>query len=159
MKRAMRIDAVELYLQQQGIDYEVTVHEPRYTAASEAIASGTEPYHAAKAVALRDGDGYRLAVLRASDRLDLHKVRTCLDLDSRLRFATERELSADFPDFEVGAIPPFGTMLGIPEIIDKRVLKGDRVLCSGGDHTHSVVVSPSDMARAADCLIADVRED
>jgi prolyl-tRNA editing enzyme YbaK/EbsC (Cys-tRNA(Pro) deacylase) len=39
------------------------------------------------------------------------------------------------------------------------VLDHDRVLCNAGDHTHSVLLDPSEIVRAANAEVADVRED
>ena len=76
------IDMVSGYLDENGVQYEVVEHEERFTAASEARAAGVEPQDAAKEVLLRSEGGYALAVIPASERLDLQKVRRALDTDS-----------------------------------------------------------------------------
>ena len=68
-------------------------------------------------------------------------------------------MGTDFPDFELGAIPPLGEMLPAPEIVDRRVLEHDRVLCNGGDHTHSVLLDPKEIVRVSNAQVADVCED
>jgi Ala-tRNA(Pro) deacylase len=157
---ARPIDRTTRHLDEQGIAYEVVEHEQAFGAASEAVASGVRPDNAAKSVLLHDDEGYRLAVTLASDRLDLRKLGELLDTSkAKLRLATEEEMSADFPDFELGAIPPFGEMLPAPEIVDRRVLDHERVLCNGGDHTHSVLLDPKEIVRAADAQVADVCEE
>jgi prolyl-tRNA editing enzyme YbaK/EbsC (Cys-tRNA(Pro) deacylase) len=154
------IDWTTRHLEEVGIEYEVVEHEQAFSAASEAVASGVRPDNAAKSVLLHDGDGYRLVVLQASDRLDLGKVRDLLDTSrGQLRLVTEDEMGAEFSRFELGAIPPLGEMLPAPEIVDRRVLGHDRVLCNGGDHTHSVLLDPNDIVRASDAQVADVSED
>lgn len=154
------IDRTTRHLDEEGIAYEVVEHEQAFSAATEATASGVRPDNAAKSVLLHDGDGFRLVVIQASDRLDLSKVRDLLDATrAQLRLATEDEMAAALPDFELGAIPPLGEMLPAPEIIDRRVLDHDRVLCNGGDHTHSVLLNPEDIVRASDAQVADVCED
>jgi Ala-tRNA(Pro) deacylase len=148
------------HLEERGIDFEVVEHDRAFTAAAEARAAGQEPANAVKSVLLRDVDEYELVVLQASDRLDLRKVRDQLgEGRSGLRLATEEEMDADFPQFELGALPPLGEMLPAPEIVDSRVLDHDRVLCNAGDHTHSILVDPSEIVRASNAEIADVRED
>jgi Ala-tRNA(Pro) deacylase len=157
--RPMPVETVVSHLEERGIAYEVVEHDRALTAAGEARAAGQEPANAVKSVLLRDLDGYELVVLQASDRLDLRKVREQLGgKRSELRFATEVEMDADFPQFELGALPPMGEMLPAPEIVDRRVLDHDRVLCNAGDHTHSVLVDPSEIVRAANADVADVRE-
>jgi Ala-tRNA(Pro) deacylase len=157
---ARAIDRLTGHLEELGIDYEVVEHEEAFTAASEAAASGVRPDNAAKSILVHDGDGYRLVVIPASERLDLRKVRDLLDVSrAKLRLATEEEMAADFPGFELGAIPPFGEMLPAPEIVDPRVLDHERVLCNGGDHTHSALLDPNDIVRASSAQVADVCED
>jgi Ala-tRNA(Pro) deacylase len=145
------------FLDQQGISYEVVEHDEGFTAAAEARAAGVEPHNAAKTVILRDDQGYELAVIPASERLDLRKVRDALDREMRL--ATEQEIGADFGQFELGALPPLGPMVPAPELVDARVLEHDRVLCNAGDHRHSVLLDPKDLVRAADAQVADICED
>jgi Cys-tRNA(Pro)/Cys-tRNA(Cys) deacylase len=154
------IDRTTRHLDELGIAHEVIEHERAYTAAAEAGAAGVSPENAVKSVLLHDGDGFRLAVIQASDRLDLGKVRELLEASrAELRLVSEEEMAASLPDFELGAIPPLGEMLPAPEIVDRRVLTHDRVLCNGGDHTHSILLDPNDLVRASDAQVADVCED
>jgi len=153
-----RVEGTTGFLDEQGVAYEIVDHRQGLTAAAEARAAGVEPEHATKSVLLRDGAGYRIVVIQASDRLDLGKVRELLGEGKELRFATEREMGADFPQFELGALPPLGPILPAPEIVDRRVLEHDRVLCNGGDHRHSLLIDPRDLARVSDAQVADVVE-
>jgi Ala-tRNA(Pro) deacylase len=160
MEASSPVETTKSHLEHQGIEYELVEHDRALTAAAEARAAGQEPANAVKSVLLRSIEGYELVVLQASDRLDLGKVSEQLgESRSDLRLATEEEIDADFPQFELGAIPPLGEMLPAPEIVDRRVLDHDRVLCNAGDHTHSVLVDPSEIVRASRAEIADVRED
>jgi Ala-tRNA(Pro) deacylase len=153
------VEAVTSYLDEQGVEYEVVEHEERFTAAAEARASGTEPEDAAKDILLRRDDDYVIAVIPASERLDLKKVHELLGGDSKFRLATEAEIAADFSSFEVGALPPFGPILGIAAIVDRRLLDHERVLCSGGDHRHSVRVDPNELVRLSDARAGDICEE
>lgn len=155
---ADKTDAVTEYLNGQQVEYEVVEHGERFTAAAEARASGVGPEDAAKDVVLRRGDEYVLAVIPASERLDLKKARDLLGAPE-LRLATEDELATDFPQFELGALPPFGPILGVPQLVDERLLDHEQVLCNGGDHRHSLKVDPKEMVRVADARVADLRQD
>lgn len=154
------IDRTTRHLDQLGIAYELVEHDQAFTAASEADAAGVLPENAAKSVLLHDGERYRLAVIPASDRLALAKVRDLLDTSrSSLRLATEEEIAAELPEFELGAIPPLGEMLPAPEIVDSRLLAHERVLCNGGDHAHSLLLDPNDVVRVSEARVADVCEE
>ena len=147
--------AVTEFLERHGVPYEVVEHERTQTAAAEARAAGMPAADVAKTVVLRDQEGMRLAVIPASHRLDLHKVKR--ELGSKgLRLVTEQEMATEFEDFEVGAVPPFGPMFHALELVDERLLGHDRILCGGGDHEHGVLVDPHDMVQAGQARVADI---
>jgi Ala-tRNA(Pro) deacylase len=153
------IEAVVEHLDAAGVAYEVIEHEPTMSAGAEAATTHRPPAEVAKTVILQDGGSYVLAVVPASERIDIHKVRDLLGASKSLRLATEAEIARDFPALEVGAAPPFGPMMPRAEVIDHRLMDSDRVLCAGGDHTHAVVVDPRDIARMTKAKTADISED
>ena len=156
--QAHGIAAVTAYLDGEGMGYEVVEHRPTFSAAAEARASGTEPREAAKTLALHDRGGYRVAVIPALRRLDLHRCRELLGATSHLRLATEEELERDFPMFEVGAMPPLGPMIPAPEMIDVHLLYHEKILCAGGDHRHSLRLDPRDLLRLTEPRVASLCE-
>jgi Ala-tRNA(Pro) deacylase len=150
--------AVTEFLEREGVPFEVVEHERTETAAAEARAAGIPPAGVAKTVVLRDQEGVRLAVIPASHRLDLHKVKR--ELGSKgLRLVTEQEMASEFDGVEVGAVPPFGPMFHALELVDQRLLDHDRILCGGGDHEHGVLVDPHDVVQAGQARVADICED
>ena len=151
------IDVVTELLERRGVPYEVVEHEPTYSAQAEARAAAAEPAATAKTVALHDRDGYRLAVVPASERLDVRRARVALGATHHLRLATEEEMREQFPAFEVGAIPPF-TPGHLPEIVDIALLHHERIVCAGGEHEHSVRIAPLDLLRLAEPRVADICE-
>jgi Ala-tRNA(Pro) deacylase len=155
---AEKIDTLTRFLDEHGVTYEVVEHGEQFTAAAEARASGVGPEDAAKDVILRRGEKYVLALIPASERLDLEKVGDLLGAGHELRLATEDEIAAEFPGFAVGAVPPFGPIFEVEEIVDRRLLDHDRVLCSGGDHSHSVKVDPNEVVRLAGAQVGDLSQ-
>lgn len=153
------VERLAEFLDGQGISYEVVEHPARSTAAADARAAGILPHDAAKTVVLRDGDEFRIAVIPASERLDLRKLRELLGSGDRLRLASEEEIAGQFAGFEVGALPPFAPVLPAPEVLDRRLLDHDRIFCSGGDHRHGVLIDPQDMVRIGRPQLADVCQD
>ena len=67
--------AVIDFLERHRVAYEVIEHRDTFAATSEARAAGTDPDRMAKTVLLHDRDGFRVAVVPASEELDLHKAR------------------------------------------------------------------------------------
>ena len=89
--------------------------------------------------------------------LERVRARQALRADRHLRLATEEEAAEAFPDYEVGALPPFAAG-HVPEIVDTRLLYVDRILCAAGDHRHGVLLAPRDLVRMAEPRVADICE-
>ena len=102
------MSAVTEHLQQRGSAFELLPHRQAYTATDEARALGIDTGEVLKTLAVRTGPGYALAVIPASCRLDLHLVRETLG-DHHARLASEEELARDFADYQLGALPRWGT--------------------------------------------------
>jgi Ala-tRNA(Pro) deacylase len=150
---------LEGYLREQGVKVELIEHAHSESAAAEARAAHLPAEQTAKTVVLHGPGGYRFAVIAASDRLDLRKAADAFDVTRHsLRLATEADLAADFPGYEVGALPPLGPDTPV-ELIDMRLLGYHRVLCSGGDHEHSLLIDPADIVRATGARTEDLRQD
>ena len=154
-----RADAIVEFLEGEGVDYELIEHEPTMSAAAEARTTHRSPDQVAKTIVLHDGSGYVIAVIPASERLDLHKLREALGARRRLHLAGEDEIAREFPTLEVGAVPPFGPMVPAAEVIDSTLLERRRILCPAGDHRHSVLVSPLDVLRITGASSAYICQD
>lgn len=83
-------------------------------------------------------------VIPASCRLNLHLAREALG-DSRARLATEEELGRDFPDYELGALPPLGALLDVRVYVDPEVLGHDTVTFAAGSQTESVKLQTQEL--------------
>jgi Ala-tRNA(Pro) deacylase len=154
-----RVTAIIEFLDGAGIKYELIEHEPTMSAAGEARVTEHAPDQVAKTVVLHDGSAYVIAVIPASERLDLHKLRELLGATRQLRLASEDEIARDFPSLEVGAVPPFGPMVPAAEVIDRALLEQQRILCPAGDHRHSVLIDPRDVVRISAATAADICQD
>lgn len=154
-----RVEAITGFLDGVGIQYELREHAPVISAAAEARVACIPPEQVAKTVVLHDGNAYVVVAIPASDRLDVHKLRELLGATRQLRLASEAEISRDFPTLEVGAVPPFGPMVPAAEVVDRSLMGHERILCPAGDHRHSVLVDPRDIARITAAQTGDVCED
>ena len=153
------IAAVTECLRGEGIRHEVIEHDETLSATAEAAATHRPQQQVAKTIVLHDQGVYLLAILPASHRLDLHKLREVLGAGGSLQLATEAQMAEDFPSLEVGAVPPLGPTVPACEVLDSRLLEEDRVLCAGGDHRHSVLLDPRDIVTAMDATVADICAD
>jgi Ala-tRNA(Pro) deacylase len=142
-------------LDRDGLRYELIAHPRTMTARAEANAIGIAAHEVAKTVVLATSAGYVRAVVPASERLDLHKARELLD-DRECRLATEEELGAAYPAFELGAVPPFGGPAGDRVVVDRRLAELDAVVLEAGSHDQSVRLRTSDLLAHSGAEVADI---
>lgn len=121
------------------VDYEILRHHHSRTALATARTAHIDPAALAKAVVLKDQIGPLLAVVPASERLDLEGLRAALHRPT-LAFLPEDELDQLFFDCEKGAIPPLGPDYRVPTIVDKRLRDAADVYFEAGDHEDLVHV-------------------
>jgi len=133
-------------LEKRGVTFEATSHPETYTSVDEARALGIAADEVLKAVMLNTASGYRLAVVPASRRLDMKLVEKALG-DKHARLATEQELELDFPGYELGALPPLGSLLSVPTYVDPEVMGHEMIVFAAGSRTDSVKVRTKDLFR------------
>ena len=123
---------VKSYLESKHLSYEVLQHPHTSSSAETADAAYIWGDQLAKSVLLEDAAGYVMAVLPASNRVDLKKLRE--KMHRPLELASEEELGEIFSDCEVGAVPPLGDAYGVPVIYDDCLTKLASVYFEAGDH-------------------------
>ncbi|HET7517373.1 MAG TPA: YbaK/EbsC family protein [Actinomycetes bacterium] len=141
------------HLTERGVGFEVVPHRRAFTSLQEAREVGVAADAVLKTVAVRTRDKYVLAVVPASRRLDLRLVHQTLE-DPAARLASEAELVADFPGYELGALPPLGSLLGVPLLVDPEVLDHKLVVFAAGTETESVQVTTAELFRDEPLAVA-----
>jgi prolyl-tRNA editing enzyme YbaK/EbsC (Cys-tRNA(Pro) deacylase) len=119
------MSVVTEHLEQQGSAFEVLPHWQTYTSADEARALGIDADEVLKPLAMRTGSGYALM------------ARAAL-ADNHARLATEDELGRDFAGYQLGALPPLGTLLDVTVYVDPEVLGHATVAFAAGSQTESI---------------------
>jgi Ala-tRNA(Pro) deacylase len=141
-----------------SIPYEVIAHRHADTALEEADAVGVEAFRVAKTIILTTPDGLVRAVLPACERLDMHKVRDLLGT-SHVELASEELLEAHYPEYEVGAVPPFPGTSGDVVLIDGRLDKSPFLVTAAGTHEESVRLRTTDLVALTEGMLCDLCED
>jgi Ala-tRNA(Pro) deacylase len=120
------------YLQNRTLEYEEIDHVPTDSALKSSEAAHIPGDRMAKSVLLGDTEGYLLAVIPATYRLQLEEVSRLTG--RKYRLIPEDELVEAFSDCEAGAIPPIGMPYGIDTLVDASLMRQPDVYCESGDH-------------------------
>lgn len=141
------------YLKQNAVRYAHSIHPPAYTACEVASAERMSAHDLAKVVIYSGDNGHGMLVLPADTSVDFAEVRRLLGL-REIRLATEAELIDLFPDCEVGAMPPFGSMFNLPVLADERIAVAEFMAFSAGTHQDVLRMSVSDFHKLVNPLVA-----
>jgi Ala-tRNA(Pro) deacylase len=125
---------VAAFLEQNHVECETLLHPPAYTAQKRARFLHVPGRQVAKSVLLRTSSGYLVAVLPATHQIDTEALGVALG--ERVQVAPADEVAGIFPDCEWGTVPAFGTLYGLPTLLDDGI-DADRVLVFEG-HTHGL---------------------
>jgi Ala-tRNA(Pro) deacylase len=144
-------------LDEHGVSYDVLPHEHTESAAAEADALGLSPADVAKTLVVATPAGYVRAVLPASERIDLNKLRDVHPgARKKVHLASEEDLARDYPEFDLGAVPPVGGNRHDPVVVDSRVAGRDAIVVEAGSHEESIRLAPADLVRVAGAEVADI---
>lgn len=144
-------------LTREGAPFEVIGHREVYTAQERAAACHVPGRRLAKVVIVRDGDWYAMAVLPATARLDLSELRRRTRRYD-LTLASEDELERLFPGCEIGAMPPFGRVFGLPVYLDRAFAAGDEMFFESGTHREEVSMPMAEYIRVERPAIATLAQ-
>lgn len=120
------------WLRDRHLSYDMIEHSPTSSSLRTALACGIPSDRMAKAVVLKDGGDYVLAVLPASNRVELSDLSR--EFGHRPQLASEAEIGRLFDDCASGAVPPAGECYGIEVIVDDSIAAQPDVYFEGGDH-------------------------
>jgi Ala-tRNA(Pro) deacylase len=144
-------------LERYQIPYVHTRHANAYRALEVADAEHLPPHMLAKTVIVRGPYGYAMAVLPADCRVDLIELAEKLQFGC-VRLATEEEIRDRFPESEIGAMPPFGPLFGMPVYLDVSLAEEPHILFNAGTHRDAIHIQLADYIRLADPVIVQFAE-
>jgi len=146
-------DEVIAVLTAADVPFELLPHRRTTSASGSALALGVLPQKTGKTVVVRVRDTFVRAVVPASRRLSLDKLGHLLGAAPAL--ATEEELDGLYPQFELGAVPPFGGPTD-RVIVDRRIVEAGNVVLETGSHELSLRMAVADIVDVAQAEVADI---
>jgi Ala-tRNA(Pro) deacylase len=132
-------------LKRERMPYVAFRHPPAYTALEQAAVAHIPGRCAAKVVICIADDQPVQAVVPAHYLVDLEQLRLLAGA-AAIRLAREDEIAVFYPDCEVGAAPPFGTLYGHRVFVEQCFVGEPDLTFNAGRHTESVQMHFFDFA-------------
>jgi Ala-tRNA(Pro) deacylase len=150
----MAAERTRRFLDEHGVDYEMTTHPRVVTAQQVAASEHISGWEVAKPVLLLADDELVMCVLPAPMQVDLDRASTALGAPCRL--ATEDEFGDVFHDCELGAEPPFGSLYGIETYLDPTIEEDTEIVFRAGTHDTTMRMRVADYLAVEDPMVVDV---
>ena len=132
-------------LKRERVPYLTLRHPPAFTAPELSAVAHIPGRRSAKVVICIADSQPVQAVLPAHYTVDLEALRRLIGSES-LRLAREAEIASLYPEFEVGAMPPFGMMYGHRVFVERCFVGEPELVFNAGTHTDSLCMHYADFA-------------
>jgi Ala-tRNA(Pro) deacylase len=143
------------FLDTNGVKYVMISHSIAYTSQEIAALAHVRGKDMAKTVIVKLDDKLAMAVLPASHRLDLERLRALTGARS-VRLASESEFRLTFPDCETGAMPPFGNLYGVAVYAAVPLAADEEIAFNAGTHSELVRMRFKDFERLVAPTMAEI---
>ncbi len=127
---------VKSYLSEHNVEFQLVPPPKTYSSRDAARAAHVSEDHIAKAVVVKDAQGYAMVVIPGSDWLRLHTLQA--EVDRKFELAEESAVNTLFTDCQPGAIPPLGPAYGLETFLDERLMSLANIYFEAGDHENLV---------------------
>ena len=134
------------YLDREGVRYVTIVHSPAYTAQEVAAMAHIPGKNVAKTVVVRADGKLALAVVPASYTVDFDMLQGAIGAE-KVELAREEEFQGTFPDCELGAMPPFGNLYGMPVYVARSLAEDEDIAFNACSHHEMIKVPYKDFER------------
>jgi Uncharacterized conserved protein len=146
-------------LRNADVEFELLPHRRTLTATAEARALGVLAQAVAKIVIAVDEEGACIrAVVPASAHVSISKLAEAVSAKT-VALMTEADLVSAYPQFELGAVPPFGGPAGDRVVVDNTLTRLDHLVFDGGAHDTSLRMRTEDLITMTKAQVADIAAD
>ena len=145
------------YLQSNKVEFHVMEHDPAFSAHDVAASAHVPESEMAKAILIRMDEHYWMAVLRADQRINEQMVRRVFGAKT-VHLAHEEDLGLLFPDCQIGAMPPFGNLYGLPVLVEECLAEDEEIVFNACTHTKAIRMKFKDFRRLAKPVVAGFAE-
>ena len=146
---------LEQYFRENHVEYTLEHHPQAFTARGVAASEHVTPARVAKTVIIRADGKLVMVVLPASEDIYVPGLASALGAEY-VRLADENEFGPTFPDCEVGAMPPFGNLYGLPVYVDATLGNFETIRFEAGTYTDTMCVKYVDFVRLVNPRVVDV---
>jgi Ala-tRNA(Pro) deacylase len=142
----MPVTKLRELLDREGVKYLTVSHSPAFTAQEIAASAHIPGKEIAKTVMVKLDGRMVMAVLPATARVDMDRLREVAGV-REVELATEEEFKRLFLECETGAMPPFGNLYGFDVWADRELTEDEEIAFNAGSHAELIRMAYGDFER------------
>lgn len=142
------------YLDQNNIKYTTCTHSSAYTAQELAAVMHVPGKDLAKVVIVKLDGRFTMLVMPAHHHINFEQLKQAVGAE-QVELATEAEFQSLFPDCEVGAMPPFGNLYGLPVYVARPLTDEEEIVFNAGTHRDAIRMKGADYGRLVNPTVLD----
>jgi len=143
------------FLDERKVRYHTLAHHERFTSSEIAQELHVPGSMLAKVVVVKADGKSIMVALDANSQIDLEALGDALGAQI-VGLETEEEMRRQFPDCEVGAMPPFGNLYDLPVIVDTELANDKEIIFEAGNHHEAIKLAYADFDRLVKPKVAPV---
>jgi len=147
------LDKILELLKENSIEYELIEHEPVFTSEQAAKVRGSNLEMGAKAMVFSADKKPILIVVPGDKKIDTKVFKKTYKIRD-LRMCSPEEVKT-ITNLEIGAVPPFGNLMGLPTYVDENLGRKEKIIFNAGSHTKSIKMSPQDFIKLCNSAIGN----
>jgi len=130
----MPVQRLQEFLDDHQVKYVVISHSRAFTTQEIAAATHIPGRELAKTVIVEIDGKIAMAVLPGSQKVDLEMLREAVGAEW-VALAKEGAFKDRFPECDLGAMPPFGNLYGVPVFVTDHLKENKEIAFNAGTHT------------------------
>jgi Ala-tRNA(Pro) deacylase len=142
----MPVQRLQEFLDEHQVKYVVISHSRAFTTQEVAAATHIPGKELAKSVIIEIDGTTAMAVVPGSQKVDLDLLRDAVGA-RQVTLAKEATFKDRFPECDLGAMPPFGNLYGMPVYVADSLTEDEEIAFNAGSHTQLVKLSYRDFER------------
>ena len=155
------VEKIKSLLKQNNIWFETFEHEPVITSEEAGkVRTGYNLTQGTKALIVRVTTSEKekkfvMILVPGDKKFDEKKVQAELGF-TKIRFATEEEVSEITGGVQRGGVPPFGNLFGLSVYMDRTILDNEKIIFNAGDRSYSIGMHSADFVKVVKPVIVQV---
>ena len=152
----MPVTKLKEFLDREKVKYVTIRHSPAFTAQEIAATAHIPGKELAKTVMIKIDGQMAMVVLPASYRINFDLLADALGA-KKVQLATEGEFRKLFADCELGAMPPFGNLYGMPVYVAEVLTEDEEIAFNAGSHIELMRLPYRDFERLVQPRVVKLR--